>query len=471
MTAPGSAPLVSVVVINYDKKEILRRCLQSALELDWPALEVICVDNASSDGSAEMVEAEFAGRVRTIRRTENSVTAARNDGYRAARGAFILSIDNDIVFPDPGVLRRGIRLFERFPEAGLLAFLIGTVEAPREPLPEHWWYEVPIAEGRRRSFFTRYFSEGAVLIRPEVIATTGGYDEDFFRGSENLDLSLKVHRDGWRILFSPELHCAELEVRGYIETKRSAQSKLHLRNKLWLVWKHFPWWRGIAWGGPRIATAAVRSLRYGWFDQFLAALREGIFAPRRIRRKRSPLTSDVWRRVAELDRGCFVDENPPAAPAAPPAERASPARRLLAVASGGGHFVQLLRLRDAFEGSEVTWVTTLSGYASEVSGPLRVVRDANLDQKLALVRMFLQMAWIVFRVRPHVIVTTGAAPGFAAVVLGRLTGARTVWIDSIANSETLSTSGAKVGRFADLWLTQWEHLARPEGPQYWGAVL
>jgi hypothetical protein len=87
------------------------------------------------------------------------------------------------------------------------------------------------------------------------------------------------------------------------------------------------------------------------------------------------------------------------------------------------------------------------------------------------VLMFLQMAWLMLRLRPAVVVTTGAAPGFAAIVFGRLLGARTVWVDSIANGEALSNSGARAGRWAHVWLTQWEHLARPEGPQYWGAAL
>jgi hypothetical protein len=50
-------------------------------------------------------------------------------------------------------------------------------------------------------------------------------------------------------------------------------------------------------------------------------------------------------------------------------------------------------------------------------------------------------------------------------------GSKTIWIDSIANVESMSMTGQKVGRFADMWLTQWPHLARPEGPFYVGAVL
>ena len=100
-----------------------------------------------------------------------------------------------------------------------------------------------------------------------------------------------------------------------------------------------------------------------------------------------------------------------------------------------------------------------------------VVPDANIWEKWKLLRMFLAVLRIVIKVRPDVVVTTGAAPGFAAVVLGRLLGARTIWIDSIANSMELSNSGKKARRWANVWLTQWEHLAGKEGPGYWGSVL
>ena len=164
----------------------------------------------------------------------------------------------------------------------------------------------------------------------------------------------------------------------------------------------------------------------------------------------------------------------PAATATTAAESGSPPTagpHVLAVASAGGHWVQLRRLLPAFDAAQVSWMSTEADYAQQVSGPFHRVTDANLWQKLRLMRMFAEVFLVVWRVRPDVVVTTGAAPGFAAVVAGRLMGARTVWVDSIANSETLSTSGARGGRYAHVWLTQWEPLSRPEGPHYWGAVL
>ena len=83
----------------------------------------------------------------------------------------------------------------------------------------------------------------------------------------------------------------------------------------------------------------------------------------------------------------------------------------------------------------------------------------------------LQIFFLVLRVRPDIVISTGALPGYMAIRLGKLFGARTIWVDSIANAHELSASGKHVGKFADLYLTQWEHLARDKGPLFKGAVL
>jgi len=160
--------------------------------------------------------------------------------------------------------------------------------------------------------------------------------------------------------------------------------------------------------------------------------------------------------------------------------------RVLAVASGGGHWVQLSRLVPAWDGCVVSYVTTEPGLRAGVEAVaaargqprpgFHVVLEANRWQKLRLVRSLLQMGLILLRVRPDVIITTGAAPGYFALRLGRLIGARTIWIDSIANAEELSLAGQKAGRHSDLWLTQWAHLAKPGGsgpkcPEFRGSVL
>jgi UDP-N-acetylglucosamine:LPS N-acetylglucosamine transferase len=147
-------------------------------------------------------------------------------------------------------------------------------------------------------------------------------------------------------------------------------------------------------------------------------------------------------------------------------------RKVLAVASGGGHWIQLRRLADAFSDHQVTYVTTIESYRPDVGyAKFHVVTDASRWNRFALLRLGVQLAWIIAGERPDVVISTGAAPGYLAIRLAKLIGARTIWVDSIANVEELSLSGRKAGRHVDLWLTQWPHLALPDGPHFRGAVL
>jgi UDP-N-acetylglucosamine:LPS N-acetylglucosamine transferase len=146
--------------------------------------------------------------------------------------------------------------------------------------------------------------------------------------------------------------------------------------------------------------------------------------------------------------------------------------KILAIASGGGHWVQLLRLRPALAGAELSYVTVSRRYRADVGhARFHVVNDATRWNPLGLLLLAARLTWIILRERPDVIVTTGAAPGYLGLRIGRRLGARTIWLDSIANTERLSLSGAKVRPWADLWLTQWPALASDHGPIHAGAVL
>lgn len=134
--------------------------------------------------------------------------------------------------------------------------------------------------------------------------------------------------------------------------------------------------------------------------------------------------------------------------------------------------MQLRRISVAFEGLNIRYVSTNVDIQAEVApAPFSVVADANLNDKLALIVLAMGMFWVVLRHRPDIVISTGAAPGFFALLFGKLLGAKTIWVDSIANVEQLSVSGQKVKPFADLWLTQWPHLEGKDGPYYRGAVI
>lgn len=147
-------------------------------------------------------------------------------------------------------------------------------------------------------------------------------------------------------------------------------------------------------------------------------------------------------------------------------------KKVLAVASSGGHWTQLCLLNESFSHCDVHYVTTnLNLSAIESQSNLSIVIDADLASKLKLILLSMQMLILIITKRPDCVISTGAAPGFFAVLFGKLIGAKTVWIDSMANHSKLSVSGKYASKFCDLCLTQWPHLTDNKRVKYSGSLL
>jgi len=135
---------------------------------------------------------------------------------------------------------------------------------------------------------------------------------------------------------------------------------------------------------------------------------------------------------------------------------------ILAIASIGGHWIELLRFMPLFAENNVTFISNKSNLKDTVKGhKFHIVSDANKDEKLNLIKCTASVFWYVIVLRPQVIITTGAAPGLLGILMGRIFGAKTIWVDSIANAEKLSLSGCMALKIADRVYTQWEHLSTP----------
>lgn len=147
-------------------------------------------------------------------------------------------------------------------------------------------------------------------------------------------------------------------------------------------------------------------------------------------------------------------------------------KKVLAVASAGGHWTQLKLLNDAYSHCDVRFVTTKINRAIKYTQQdIITVIDADLSSKLRLILLATQMLIIVLRERPDVVISTGAAPGFFATLFGRLISSKTIWVDSMANYNSLSVSGKYASRFCDLCLTQWPDLANEPRIKYKGSLI
>lgn len=187
-------PTVTVVFLAFNRREDLRRSLRETLiELDYEPdrLDVIVVDNASSDGTAEMVEREFPD-VQLIRRSHNNGVSGWNDGFAVASGDYVLALDDDCYLPPDG-LQRAVSAAEH-EKADLVSFAVTSSHEPthRFDLDE---------------YLTGLFSFWgcAVLMRREVLEALGGYDPEIFVWANELEFTIRFFDHGFRHLHLPDV--------------------------------------------------------------------------------------------------------------------------------------------------------------------------------------------------------------------------------------------------------------------------
>ena len=135
---------------------------------------------------------------------------------------------------------------------------------------------------------------------------------------------------------------------------------------------------------------------------------------------------------------------------------------------------QLLKLAESWQGHETFYVTTTEVLREKLSrfGTVYVVGECNRQYPARVVRVLLRCIKILFREKPDVVISTGAAAGCILCLLGKMLGAKVVWIDSITNVEGISLSGRMVRRIADLFLVQWPDLvSRYEKVEFAGPLI
>jgi GT2 family glycosyltransferase len=214
-TAGGDGPVVSAIVVNHRRPELLARCLSSlAVSLEAAGEgELIVVDNASRDGSSEMVRERFPA-ARLIELPDNlGFAGAVTRGLDVARGGWVLLLNNDAVIEAGGV-RELLRVGESAPEVGSVAALMCFADAPevinsagigvdRLGVAYDRRLGEPIGASETEPVEVFGASGGAALYRREMLDRLGGFDTSFFFALEDVDLAWRARMAGWRCMYAP----------------------------------------------------------------------------------------------------------------------------------------------------------------------------------------------------------------------------------------------------------------------------
>ncbi|MGK0483248.1 MAG: N-acetylglucosaminyl-diphospho-decaprenol L-rhamnosyltransferase [Planctomycetota bacterium] len=486
---------VTVVVVSYRTREVTLECIRSFIaELGSLTADLVVVDNDSPDGSAKAIAKLLAstsrpGLTTKLHALEENLGfgAACNFGAEGAQGRHVLMLNPDTVTLRGGV-ERLVRFADKHPEAkmwgGRTLYLDGTVNpasAWAQPTP---WSSLSCALGFASAFpnSSLFNPEGYggwdrdsvrevdiisgcfMLFEAQLWRDLGGFHQDFWMYGEDADISLRArasHGAAPTIVPSSEI----VHIGGASESVREDQMVGLFRGKAQIYAKfsgsvagRFELYCLDLWAFIRASLLTLTSLLMPAKNPEAQVWR-GIFGRRRE-------WHAAYRRTDRYGTGVRSSSRAGRSPSR------SSGRRLLAIASAGGHWAELIRLRPLFDEYDVTYVTTHKGYRADVGDrPFYTVTEASRWDKVRLMRSALQVLWLLIRLRPGAVVTTGAAPGWFALYFAKKLGAKTIWIDSLANGEELSMSGRRAGKHADLWLTQWPELAEAGGPEYAGSVL
>lgn len=271
-------PVISVVVVNWNRKDLLRACLDSLAAQTFTNFEIIVVDNGSDDGSAAMVR-EYPLPVRLIENRENKgFCAANNQGFAVSQSEYVALLNNDAE-ADPGWLDAMLKAIQIKPDVGesdigMVASKILVWEDPRIiDKCGHLIYPDGQNRGRGhgavdRGQFDRQeevlWPDGcAALYRRAMLDEVGGFDEEFFAYADDAELGLRARIAGWSCLYAPG--AVVRHHRGATLGLNSARRlTLIERNRVLLVVKLFPWnllWANSAYHLARIGGGMAAALR------------------------------------------------------------------------------------------------------------------------------------------------------------------------------------------------------------------
>jgi GT2 family glycosyltransferase len=227
---PQALPSISVIIVNYNRRDDIRQALESVLAQDYPPQEIIVVDNASSDDSLAMIKREFPSVI-CIELTKNIGMDGYSVGCRAARSEIIFQMDNDSQMPETTVLRQVAEAFQSGPsDMAILATYVAEYREGKNTIAELRTRET--RQGLIKSFG---YHAGGVAFRKAYMDQVGYYNEDVFLYGAELFVQLQAIAGGYSVYYAPKIYMLH-KASGVARSTRGVYYEV--RNRYWCI-RHF----------------------------------------------------------------------------------------------------------------------------------------------------------------------------------------------------------------------------------------
>ncbi|MBL7131184.1 MAG: glycosyltransferase family 2 protein [Candidatus Omnitrophica bacterium] len=281
-------PLISVVLITYNRLEELINCLDLLNHQTENDFEIILVDNGSTDGTAESIERKYPN-VRLIRLPYNEgVPGARNIGAINAKGQLLFFLDDDATIEKDTIEKISNRFKE---DRSLSVVACNLVDYDSNPI---------IKRKYDQAYHTADFPGGAVVIKKDLFQQLGYYPRDFFYAAEETDLSLRIYDAGFYIKYCPEIivyHDASVY-------KGLSWRRIYYctRNNMWVAWKYLPFWSLILNNLNNILVHFQSALEHHQFKYYIKGIWHGLIGIPKILAQRKMINKNTQRRIKRLHK-------------------------------------------------------------------------------------------------------------------------------------------------------------------------
>lgn len=283
-------PLVSVVMINWNRKEILRQVLTALSRQTYPDFEIVICDNNSTDGAPEMVIQEFPN-VQLMQLPENVGITGYNIAFEHSKGEIIVILDNDSFLEDDGIAAI-VRKFQANPMMGALGCKVYNYYSGRV---HHWHPNVKSETVPAEGVDAPLFNGCAAAARSSVLKEVGFYADEYFLYENERELCTKIINAGYEVKYFTD-------ITGYhmvSEEGRSSERLVYFstRNLIWYYWKFMPIRIALLRTAFMVighTLSAIKSLK---IRMYLRPVIDALLRLPEIIRKRTPVRKELLSKV------------------------------------------------------------------------------------------------------------------------------------------------------------------------------
>ena len=230
---------VSVILVSYNTADLLEQCLASIID-EKVNIEIIVIDNASTDGSAQMVQSQFQHVILIANQDNRGFSKANNQGIQVSNGRYLLFLNPDTQVL-PGALHVAVEFMDAQPAVGLAGTKIINPDNSPQPSVE---YRYPGQQHAREDFGLAtgdiaWVLGASIIARKNVIDQLGGFDEDYFLYAEETDLCLRARKNGWKIDYIPEAVIVHWGGQSEVTSKPAAMWRRRISSEIIFYQKHY----------------------------------------------------------------------------------------------------------------------------------------------------------------------------------------------------------------------------------------